>query len=76
MSEPSNRELMTHIEYIRTSVDEIKGTVKAARLTAEDHEIRLVKLEERAPKSRYGVMSGGFLGGLIAGFFGSKAGGV
>ena len=76
--EPSNAELMTHIQYIREKVDDTHGTVKAMSATVGDHETRITVLEATpAPKPSGGWMksAGTFVGGLVSGFTGGKLAG-
>jgi len=73
--EPSNAELLTHLEYIKGTVDEIKTDMKDVKATSVDHEVRLVKQEERTAKWGKWSTIGGFFGGIVSGFLGGKIGG-
>lgn len=76
MSEPAtNQELLTHITYIRESMDEVKKDIKALAPTVAEHETRITVLEERTPARRTLWGAGGFFGGLLAGFLSSRSGG-
>lgn len=50
MNEPTNRELMVHLEYLRKSSDEQSLMLKEVTKTSVDHASRLATLEERTPK--------------------------
>jgi hypothetical protein len=82
MLEPSNQELLTHILYIKERVDEHTTDVRTMLTTQGDHETRITVLEERTPaqSGRVGVggivrAAGAFIGGVVSGWLGGKAGG-
>lgn len=62
MSEPTNRELMVHLEYLRKSSDEQREMLVEVTKTTGDHASRLATLEERTPKQAgiYGAAAGLF----------------
>lgn len=62
MAEPTNGELMVHLEYLRKSSDDQKVMLQTAAAKVDDHASRLATLEERTPKQAgiYGAAAGLF----------------
>lgn len=67
--EPTNRELLIHLQYIRQGVDEMREDAKKqdTRLSAAEGDIKV--LQERTPRQAGGWGAiGGIIGGLFGGF--------
>jgi hypothetical protein len=77
VSEPSNGELLTHIQYIKTAVDATAKNVEDLKKGHVDHEARVIRLEERSNRTA-GVLGavGGLLGGFVSGMMGGKVTGA
>lgn len=76
MSEPTNKELLVHLTYIRDSVDNLRTMAETAAGRLIDHGERITILEERIPEKKSGAWRtiGAFVGGLLSGIIGGKVG--
>lgn len=80
--DPTNGELLVHLQHITARVDETHGDVKLLIEKAGNHEARLVTLEKMPAQAAAGKtatsvlgMLGGFIGGIVSGFIGGKSSG-
>jgi hypothetical protein len=71
--EPTNGELMTHLLYIRGTVDDLKAGQAETAKTVGEHTTEIAVIKANAPKlARWGAI-GGLVGGFVSGILGRAA---